>query len=190
MAALGLHPRLARMLLTGRSRGQAQLACELAVLLSERDPLNRREAGADLLRRLDWLRGQSPRHPMQQQRQQWLRQVTGPRLATAPEQPAMPEDLAAALLVAAAFPERLALARPGQRNRYLLRGGRGALLHPDDSLAHPPRPGGGQPGWWRPGRPHPAGPALAAAEPAGAGHRGGGGGAQRQLGRAGQARAL
>ncbi|MFU8884812.1 MAG: ATP-dependent helicase HrpB [Cyanobacteriota bacterium] len=138
MAALGLHPRLARMLLTGRGRGQAQLACELAVLLSERDPLNRREAGADLLRRLDWLRGQSPRHPMQQQRQQWLRQVTGPRLATAPEQPAMPEDLAAALLVAAAFPERLALVRPGQRNRYLLRGGRGALLHPDDSLAHHP----------------------------------------------------
>ncbi len=138
MAALGLHPRLARMLLTGRNRGQALLACELAVLLSERDPLNRRDAGADLLLRLDWLRGQSPRHPMQQQRQQWLRQLTGLGLAPAAEQPAMPEDLAAALLVAAAFPERLALARPGQRSRYLLCGGPGALLHPDDSLGHHP----------------------------------------------------
>jgi ATP-dependent helicase HrpB len=136
MAALGLHPRLARMLLSGQQQGQAELACELAVLLSERDPLSQQEAGADLGLRLDWLRRQPGRHPMQQQRQQWLRQLAAQKhppldeaaVAVGCEQEAM------ALLVAAAFPERLALERPGQRHRYLLRSGTGAILHPQDPL--------------------------------------------------------
>jgi ATP-dependent helicase HrpB len=136
MAALGLHPRLARMLLAGQQSGQAQLACELAVLLSERDPLSQQQAGADLGLRLDWLRRQSPSHPMQQQRQQWLRQLAGlSRQEGAGEPtPSTAEQEAMALLVAQAFPERLALVRPGQRHRYLLRSGTGAILHPQDPL--------------------------------------------------------
>lgn len=151
MARLGLHPRLARLLLWGRERGQAALACELAVLLSERDPLNRREAGCDLLRRLDWLRRQPAQQPLQRLRRQWQRQLEAlpahpePVPAggtTATPVPAgnhgsnpMPEDLAAALLVAAAFPERLALSRPDQPGRYLLRSGSGAELPADDPLS-------------------------------------------------------
>jgi ATP-dependent helicase HrpB len=150
MAALGLHPRLARMLLSGRSRGQAELACELAVLLSERDPLNQKEAGADLGLRLDWLRRQPSRHPLQQQRQQWLRQLSGlpphgedtalTAMAPGCSTPAGVgcEQEASALLVAAAFPERLALVRPGQSHRYLLRSGTGAFLHPQDPLGREP----------------------------------------------------
>ena len=56
MAQLGLHPRLAHMLLLARSRGWLDLGCALAVLLSERDPLMRQEVGCDLMHRLDWLR--------------------------------------------------------------------------------------------------------------------------------------
>jgi ATP-dependent helicase HrpB len=144
MARLGLHPRLARMLLRGRSCGQAELACELAVLLSERDPLCQQEAGANLGLRLDWLRRQPSRHPMQQQKLQWLRQLEGLEglecssvqgQTAAPQTAAIgPEQAAMAVLVAAAFPERLALSRQGQSHRYLLRSGTGAMLHPQDPL--------------------------------------------------------
>lgn len=146
MSRLGLHPRLARLLLTGRRQGHGRLACELAVLLSERDPLDRREAGSDLLRRLDWLRNQPRRHAGRQLLAHWQQQLAAlPSNAIDDddaadpqnESAAIPEDLAAGLLVAAAFPERLALAREGQPGRYLLRGGRGAVLHPDDPLGAP-----------------------------------------------------
>jgi ATP-dependent helicase HrpB len=39
MAALGVHPRLAHMVLRARSLGLARLGCEIAAVLSERDPL-------------------------------------------------------------------------------------------------------------------------------------------------------
>ena len=145
MTRLGMHPRLARLVLNGRARGQSRLGCELAVLLSERDPLDHREAGSDLLRRLDWLRAQPSRHPSRQLLEHWWHQLAalpadaepldlGPGDACLPA----PEDLAAGLLVAAAFPERLALAREGQQGRYLLRSGRGAVLRYEDPLCtHP-----------------------------------------------------
>jgi ATP-dependent helicase HrpB len=159
MARLGLHPRLARMLLSGRSGGQAQLACELAVLLSERDPLRQQEAGADLTLRLDWLRRQPSHHPMQQQLQQWLRQLKdldphhrqdGPAATDHAAELAEgwagatvgseigSETEAMALLVAAAFSEWLALVRPGRSHGYLLRSGTGAVLHPQDPLGREP----------------------------------------------------
>lgn len=143
MARLGVHPRLARLLLCGRERGHSRLACELAVLLSERDALDRREAGSDLRRRLDWLRAQSRRHPSRQLVEHWQRQLAAmpaelPSVgADAEASSVVPEDLSAALLVAAAFPERLALLREGQQGRYRLRQGGGAVLHPEDPLGSP-----------------------------------------------------
>jgi ATP-dependent helicase HrpB len=142
MAELGTHPRLAHLLLEGRSRRLLPLACDLAALLGERDPLNRQEVGCNLLHRLDWLRRQPERQPLRQLSRQWQRQLqaSNGREATpegqAPSPPQeLPDDLAAALLLAAAYPERLALQRPGQPGRYQLRSGRGALLPPQDPLA-------------------------------------------------------
>ena len=149
LGQLGLHPRLGHLLLVGAALGAAPLAAELAVLLSERDPLDRREAGCDLLRRLDWLRRQPSGSMLQRLRQQWLDQLERARssqgpipAAHAPQQgktaPAPPsagaEAELAAQLVAAAYPERVALARPEQPQRYLMRGGRGAVLPPHDPL--------------------------------------------------------
>ena len=149
LAELGLHPRLAQMLLLGKQLGQPKLACALAVLLSERDPLPRQEVGCDLLRRLDWLAGAgSPadgrRRQLRQLQAQLERQV---RLL--PQHPPLPGTAprgegvgsiadSAAQLVAAAYPERLALARPGRPGWFLLSGGRGAVLHPDDPLMASP----------------------------------------------------
>jgi ATP-dependent helicase HrpB len=124
------------------------LACELAALLSERDPLKRDEAGSDLMPRLDWLRRQSGRSPLRQLQEQWRRQVTSihpgqpaakPRPEAAAPKASTPdaattEAAMAARLLSLAYPERVALARAGSSHRFLMRGGRGALLHPSDPL--------------------------------------------------------
>jgi ATP-dependent helicase HrpB len=117
------------MLLVGQ-RWQAEgLACELAVLLSERDPLNRQEVGSDLLTRLDWLREQNPQHPLRQLQRQWERQLAAlprptPTTAQARAQglPPIPEATLAARLVAEAYPERVALARSDGRSGATLGG--------------------------------------------------------------------
>lgn len=136
LGQLGLHPRLGHLLLQGASWAAASLAAELAVLLSERDPLDRREAGSDLLLRLDWLRHQPPGSLVQRLRRQWLEQLDRCRVNPAPPEAlrgASEADLAARL-VAAAYPERVALARADQPQRFLTRGGRGAVLPPHDPL--------------------------------------------------------
>ncbi len=157
MAALGLHPRLAHMLLKARSLGCLELACSLAVLIAERDPLERGVAGCDLLQRLDWLRAdpgggrgagrpsEGERHRKSSQllqlRNQLLRQVRfidgacsgaeGNDRAVAEK----PEDHLAARLLAWAYPERVALGRGHRDGRFLLRSGRGARLPVEDPLA-------------------------------------------------------
>jgi ATP-dependent helicase HrpB len=145
LSGLGLHPRLGHLLLLAHRRGRLQLGCELAVLLSERDPLDRREAGCDLMRRLDWLRqgGRDPqKQRMRQLQEQLQRQVLAacrdasiPTAKAAPSGSAAHEASEAALLVALAYPERVAQARPGQPGRFLMRNGRGARVHDADALA-------------------------------------------------------
>ncbi len=145
LAALGLHPRLGHLLVLAHHQGLLELGCSLAVLLSERDPLDRQDAGCDLLRRLDWLnRGgrDSQRQRMLQLREQLRRQVlsachhpSGPDQAPSPNPGPGDGASEAARLVALAYPERLALARPGQPGRFLMRSGRGAQVHGADPLA-------------------------------------------------------
>ncbi|HUH12445.1 MAG TPA: ATP-dependent helicase HrpB, partial [Longimicrobiales bacterium] len=63
MAALGLHPRLAHMLVRGRELGLGALACELAALLEERDVVRADDgpADADLRLRIEALRAHERR---------------------------------------------------------------------------------------------------------------------------------
>ncbi len=155
MARLGLHPRLAHMLLQARQRGWESLATAVAVLLSERDPLDRREAGSDLMRRLDWLRrspepegsgraaGRAPWTKLQTQLLRQLREgrTGGDPVAIAPgggsggDAGGGSDDIRAAQLLAWAYPERLALGRGRGDGRFLMRSGRGAVLPPGDPLA-------------------------------------------------------
>jgi ATP-dependent helicase HrpB len=145
MASLGVHPRLARLLLQAAHQGAPALGCALATLLSERDPLAASDAGCDLLRRLDWLRspGRDPRRLQLRQLQQQLERQLDLAVSAAPPRSQQParghseggaEAALAAELIAAAYPERVALAREGQSGRFLTRAGRGALMHPSDPL--------------------------------------------------------
>lgn len=163
MARVGLHPRLGHMLLAAESRGWLPLGCAIAVLLSERDPLSPREVGCDLLHRLAWLRRQEPgsgpaerkrevlnerderagqRRELRRLQNQLLLQVRAANDALPAPHPLLgdtekldAEEAIAAQLICWAYPERIALSRGMGDGRFLLRGGRGARLHPADPLA-------------------------------------------------------
>ena len=119
MVKLPLHPRLAHMVVKGRSA----LAAGLAAMLSERDGLAR-DVGVDISARLSQLRGGARDRIRQTARQ--IRQIAGIR---------DDEDgsVSPGLLVAFAFPDRIAQRRGGDR-RYRLSGGGGAVLPEHDAL--------------------------------------------------------
>ncbi|MEN9011773.1 MAG: ATP-dependent helicase HrpB [Yoonia sp.] len=125
IAALPLHPRLAHMLLTA---GKA--AAPLAALLAGRDPL--RGAPVDLELRMRALRGRY-NGPGQVQHAS-LQQIKGeiPRLTKGLDDKA-PTPLAA--MVALAYPDRVGLRRKGDDPRYILSGGKGAVMDAADPLA-------------------------------------------------------
>ncbi len=147
MAAIPLHPRLSRMLLAGRDRGEGDLACDLAAIVSERDFIRgdharRATTSCDLSDRLEilqqWRSGRTVdgepgldrgalRGVLRVSAQ--LRRIAGLKGDAARYDPAD-----AAILAAIAFPDRIAMRRePGSR-RYLLAGGRGAKLGPRSAV--------------------------------------------------------
>ena len=139
MAALGLHPRLAHMLLIGRSRGLGALACDIAALLTERDLIAGTARSADLGQRLDLLQSgggdRGMRARIQQSAKDWRR-----HLGIAAERDGSRAEVGR--LVALAYPDRLAQQRgasgqySGQSGgQYRLASGRGAELAQDDPLA-------------------------------------------------------
>ena len=125
-SGLGVHPRLGLMLLEAQRRGAVQLGCDLAALLSERDPFDPRSLGSDLEARL---RGLKRHRALQELSRQLQRQLK--RIEDSP-QPKTP--VSAGELIVTAFPEWLAHQRPGQPGTYQLRQGRGAVLAPADPL--------------------------------------------------------
>ncbi len=131
VSTLGVHPRLGLLMLEARGRGCSKLGCDLAALLSERDPLAGRDAGCDLEARLIVV-GQH--RTLRERSRQLLQQLE--RLG--PPAPENNTPANAAELVLRAFPQWLAQERPGQPGRYLLRQGRGAVLPPQDPLRGSP----------------------------------------------------
>jgi ATP-dependent RNA helicase HrpB len=147
MASMGIHPRLAHMVLRARLLGLAALACELAALLSERDPLRAAPGfrDPDVFHRIEVLRGRgAPAHfsvdtgtirRIQRVAQQVERQLA--RMAAARAEPGtrIPDADAIGLLLSFAYPDRIGRAREGNRGRYLLSGGRGAGFRDPTALA-------------------------------------------------------
>ena len=128
LAALPLHPRLGHMLLKA---GKA--AAPVAALLGERDLLS--GAPADLGLRVKALTGRydgpgAISHPAKERVKAEAKRLE----AGLPERPAM--DLAE--MVALAYPDRIGQRRPGDQPRYLLSGGKGAILDAADPLAGQP----------------------------------------------------
>lgn len=132
LAALPLHPRLAHMLAVAGPD-----AAPLAALLAERDPLPR-GAPVDLSLRLAAVRdpkGFADRSPHQPSRPVIERiRAEAKRLARTARRDgdgAMSDAAAAAL----AYPDRVGLRRKGDAPRYVLSGGKGAVLPEGDPLS-------------------------------------------------------
>ncbi|MGD9708886.1 MAG: ATP-dependent helicase HrpB [Halothiobacillaceae bacterium] len=147
LARMPLHPRLGHMLMEGDRLGHGGLACELAALLGERDLLRgagRERPPADLALRIEALRRGSAALPgglvldegvrvrVRQSARDLARRM---RIELAG---AAGDVHAAGLLVALAYPERVAQGRMGQPGRFVLANGRGALLDTADALARAP----------------------------------------------------
>ena len=140
MAALPLHPRLARMVLVGRDRGQGWLACLLAALLEDRDVLRGRpdDLPTDVGVRLALLDDPARRHPRADGRA--LRRARDRARDVARRGGVTPggaDHAEAGALLAAAYPDRIAQARGGV-GRYVLRAGTEGWLPSGDPLAPEP----------------------------------------------------
>ena len=137
MASLPLHPRLAHMVLKGKDIGAGQLACNIAALLSERDPLRKGEHyDSDLRTRLTLLTrsnqqvNRSSLKHIRQSSKQWQQQLKIKQEQT---------DLSlTGVLLGHAYPDRIAQHRTGKEPRYLLANGRGAKFFEYETLSNEP----------------------------------------------------
>ena len=148
MAGLPLHPRLAHMVVEAKTLGALPLACDLAALLSERDPMRGTAASppdADIESRLPLLRGLGHSLPPGQtasgdalrriraESARLLAALGGPPETQGPI--AVDDTSAAGLLLAFAYPDRIGQLRAPRTGRFLLRNGNGATLSGAQSLS-------------------------------------------------------
>lgn len=138
MLALPCHPRLAHMLLLAESDSSRKLACDVAAILEERDPLPR-DSGIDITLRIEALRryrqtknDASRMGRIEKVAESYLRMFE----LEADNGPVDAYDCG--LLIAHAFPERIASSRPGNNSQFQLANGRYAQAGPKDYLGHEP----------------------------------------------------
>ncbi|EEW57166.1 ATP-dependent helicase HrpB [Ruegeria sp. TrichCH4B] len=147
LARLPLHPRLAHMLAVAGPE-----SATLAALMADRDPL--RGAPVDLALRLEALRDLRrfrDRRPYQvktpalqaitSEAKRLRRQRGGQSDASTSAEgrpAATSEPLSSAAMAALAYPDRVAQRRKGDDARYVLSGGKGAVLENSDPLAAAP----------------------------------------------------
>lgn len=141
MAELPAHPRIAHLLLRGQDLGLANMACDVAALLGERDIL--RGGGADLHSRLALLSGESRAakggQGGVQRARQLARQYRGylrGKATAAVADPDHPRWLGA--LLALAYPDRVAQQRGAGGAQYRLANGRAAQFGEVDALMKEP----------------------------------------------------
>ncbi|MFO7714460.1 ATP-dependent helicase HrpB [Desulfosarcina sp.] len=144
MASLPLHPRLSHMIISAGKEKMGRAACEVAAILSERDPLyfRRGERDADVTLRMHVLQAFTARQPIQLHgcsvdaaAVRHIRKVSTVlqnRLGISDTRTAMVEP---GRLLAWAYPDRIARHRPGKPGRFLLASGRGAYFDPPEPLS-------------------------------------------------------
>jgi ATP-dependent helicase HrpB len=151
MADLPMHPRLAHMVLEGEALGVLPVACDLAALLSERDPV--RGDGpvppdADVESRLALLRRRGDAMPAAyavnadalrriRAESDRLRSALGERAREAGRGESS-NAASAGLLLAFAYPDRIGQLRAPRSGKFLLRNGNGAALASAQGLSDAP----------------------------------------------------
>ncbi len=144
LTQLPLHPRLAHMLMKGCDIGAAETACLLAAVLAERNPVSGR--GTDIGIALSLLMGETscPEPLKGWYKRCWQQARKYSQVASAVHMSGgasvgVPQREVPGVLLASAYPDRLARLRPGGDGRqYILSSGRAAELPPDDALTGTP----------------------------------------------------
>ncbi len=134
---LACHPRIAHMLLMAEETKQKQLGTDIAALLEERDPLPR-ESGIDINLRIEALRrcrvnGGGGRFARIEKVAASYRKMLDLNTDNGPVDP-----FETGLLLAFAYPERIASARPGNNAQFQLANGKIAAAGHKDDLSHEP----------------------------------------------------
>jgi ATP-dependent helicase HrpB len=136
---LPLHPRLANMLITAQELGHLPLATDIAALLEERDPLDRTLAGADLNLRIEQLRRYRTEQRKDRQYEKIEKTAAAYRkLFHIQAQNSATDAYHPGLLLAYAYPERIASAKDAKNGFFQLANGQTATINRDDDLAHEP----------------------------------------------------
>lgn len=135
---LPCQPRIAHMLIEAEADGLVPLATDIAALLEERDPLQK-DSGSDLNIRIEALRvfrdrsSQGGRFGRIEKVAESYRRIFDIK----PEN-GLFDPYQTGILLAYAYPERIAFARPGNNAQFQLANGRYAMLGHKDDLAHEP----------------------------------------------------
>ena len=135
MATLPCHPRIARMILQAGSDQMKSLACDVSALLEEKDPAGD-SAGTDLSMRVSALR--SARRNGQLGRWLQIARISEEyhRMAHTAEGNADPSPEDIGLLIAYAYPERIAQSIDNIGGYRLAGGGQAHLEHTDRMTSH------------------------------------------------------
>lgn len=132
LSRLPCHPRIARMLTATADPRLASLACDIAALLEEKDPLGD-DSDADITTRLTLLR----QYRLRRGPGRWKRildiAAQYRRLTGCKADDGGLDPYSAGRLIAIAYPERIAMRAPDGRLR--LAGGDYTTLHKDDALS-------------------------------------------------------
>lgn len=140
MLELGLHPRLAHMVLVGQGLGLGSLACDLAALLNERDlfRLPADERHIDIRTRIEALYDKSlqSRYRVDRATLQRVKQAAKQLRSRSKEKDSLSESREVGRLLALAYPDRIAQLRVNSKGRYLLSNGKGAIVNELDTLSH------------------------------------------------------
>ena len=144
LAALGIHPRFGHMILKAKQTGAGALACRIAALMGERDVLSFADGlrNADIRLRLEMIDAVIHKKAPDMQGVSVNRAGI---LAIIKNERKLENDLGirpekidigqAGELLALAFPERIAMARPGQNGEYRMASGSGAFFDETGSFS-------------------------------------------------------
>ncbi len=136
MHRIPCHPRLAHLLLIAEEQDLLDLATDLAAVLEERDPLPP-NSGIDINLRIEALR----KHRSENRQGRGLTRIE--KVASSyrklfdiepSDEPV--DDFETGFLLAQAYPERIASARPGNNAQFQLANGKLAMAGHKDDLAH------------------------------------------------------
>lgn len=132
---LACHPRIAHMLLKAETIEMKQLATDIAALLEERDPLPR-DSGIDINLRIEALRRERKNNSGNRFARIEKNAASYRKLLQIEVSNAVYDAYDAGLLLAFAYPERIASARPGNNAPFQLANGKIAVAGHKDDLAH------------------------------------------------------